>query len=392
MWTLYRLYGLIKEHSQHIENLEKQLLALEEQKIMLLDFVAQSGLRLPKNIRQKLSNSNNNDLLQTNGNKQQSNSNKLSQTTSRASRISGDKGYAEEVDIEVYPAYSNYHHMDDPQATAQRIHHLLHDDAIEMQHTQSQKLTAAPGEVFNRLAVINMKSTTSAPGYRQSNGDTLLSDPRNVGASWARSSRSSARYSESGGEEDDMIGNDEAHGTASTMGTTTRFAFKGATSPKQPANHQSDHNSRGDGTPKSRAMPSGASWSASMEVQKPATLTTTVSMQKTTPQDKRSNKTTAPSSSSSSSNTNSGERVEEVKPDGSRVIKYRNGTIKEVDPSGKSIIIFTNGDSKKTDPTTGMVVYFYAQANTTHTTYKDGTEIYEFPNGQVSVVIFCFYI
>lgn len=31
----------------------------------------------------------------------------------------------------------------------------------------------------------------------------------------------------------------------------------------------------------------------------------------------------------------------------------------------------------------GVVVYFYAQAQTTHTTYTDGLEVYEFPNRQI---------
>jgi hypothetical protein len=34
----------------------------------------------------------------------------------------------------------------------------------------------------------------------------------------------------------------------------------------------------------------------------------------------------------------------------------------------------------------GVVVYYYAQANTTHTTYTDGLEVYEFPNNQVSML------
>lgn len=35
---------------------------------------------------------------------------------------------------------------------------------------------------------------------------------------------------------------------------------------------------------------------------------------------------------------------------------------------------------------TGVVVYVYAEAATVHTTYTDGTEVYEFPNGQVRPV------
>lgn len=85
-------------------------------------------------------------------------------------------------------------------------------------------------------------------------------------------------------------------------------------------------------------------------------------------------------------------RQEEILADGTTLIKYRNGTTKQVFPDGKSIVQFVNGDTKTTTklflPSTGMeeliVVYYYAQANTTHTTYADGLQVYEFPNGQVS--------
>jgi hypothetical protein len=66
------------------------------------------------------------------------------------------------------------------------------------------------------------------------------------------------------------------------------------------------------------------------------------------------------------------------------VIRYKNGTLKEVDPSGSSIVRFLNGDSKQYKADSGVVVYYYALADTTHTTHPDGLEIYEFPNKQAS--------
>lgn len=82
--------------------------------------------------------------------------------------------------------------------------------------------------------------------------------------------------------------------------------------------------------------------------------------------------------------TNGGSRTEEVLPDGRRLISYRNGTRKEILPNGESLVRFVNGDSKTTGAgNSGVVVYYYAQADTTHTTYKDGLEVYEFPNHQV---------
>lgn len=81
-------------------------------------------------------------------------------------------------------------------------------------------------------------------------------------------------------------------------------------------------------------------------------------------------------------------RTEEILPNGTTVITYRNGTRKEIFKDGGSIIRFANGDTKIKDPLTGSEVYHYAQANTKHTTYPDGLQIYEFPNGQVRL----FYI
>ena len=77
-------------------------------------------------------------------------------------------------------------------------------------------------------------------------------------------------------------------------------------------------------------------------------------------------------------------------PDGKRMLWFRNGTIKEILQDGSSTVKFANGDIKKTHSDTGLVVYFYASANTTHTTYNNGVEIFEFPNGQVRFFFFFF--
>jgi hypothetical protein len=81
--------------------------------------------------------------------------------------------------------------------------------------------------------------------------------------------------------------------------------------------------------------------------------------------------------------TTQAERTEHLSEDGTRTIRYRNGTVKEIFVDGRSIVRFNNGDVKKTLPGSGMVVYYYAEARTTHTTYKNGLEVYEFPNKQV---------
>lgn len=77
------------------------------------------------------------------------------------------------------------------------------------------------------------------------------------------------------------------------------------------------------------------------------------------------------------------DRVVEISPNGLKTTRYSNGTIKYLHPDGTSEVRFTNGDVKKQNPRDGTLIYFYSQAKTTHTTFSDGTEVYEFPSGQV---------
>eukprot|EP01137_Pigoraptor_chileana_P005445 Opistho-2@48511 len=59
--------------------------------------------------------------------------------------------------------------------------------------------------------------------------------------------------------------------------------------------------------------------------------------------------------------------------DGTAVTTFPNGTRKEVRADGSSTVHFFNGDVKRTNPD-GRVIYYYAESNTTHTTYADGLE------------------
>ena len=95
-------------------------------------------------------------------------------------------------------------------------------------------------------------------------------------------------------------------------------------------------------------------------------------------------------SSSSSSSVSNG-RVEETLADGRRLITYHNGTTKILFPHDDyrtSLISFTNGDTKRLNSVTGEVVYYYKEADTIHTTYSDGRQVYAFPNKQVSIIFF----
>lgn len=44
-----------------------------------------------------------------------------------------------------------------------------------------------------------------------------------------------------------------------------------------------------------------------------------------------------------------------------------------------------NGDLKRVEGRTGVVIYTYAAARTTHTMHPSGLEVFEFPNGQVGM-------
>ncbi|KAM9382883.1 centrosomal P4.1-associated protein-like [Phaethornis superciliosus] len=76
-------------------------------------------------------------------------------------------------------------------------------------------------------------------------------------------------------------------------------------------------------------------------------------------------------------------KVEEVLSDGRRIITFRNGTTKEISADSRvTTISFFNGDVKKIMPD-HRVIYYYADAQTTHTAFPDGLEVLQFPNNQI---------
>ncbi|OPJ72814.1 centromere protein J [Patagioenas fasciata monilis] len=76
-------------------------------------------------------------------------------------------------------------------------------------------------------------------------------------------------------------------------------------------------------------------------------------------------------------------KVEEVLTDGRRIITFHNGTKKEISADKRmTTISFFNGDVKKIMPDQ-RVIYYYADAQTTHTAYPDGLEVLQFPNNQI---------
>ncbi|XP_074813974.1 centrosomal P4.1-associated protein isoform X2 [Natator depressus] len=76
-------------------------------------------------------------------------------------------------------------------------------------------------------------------------------------------------------------------------------------------------------------------------------------------------------------------KVEKVLKNGCHLIFFPNGTRKEMSSDGKTITVtFFNGDVKQVMPDQ-RVIYYYADAQTTHTTYPDGLEVLHFSNGQI---------
>ncbi|KAL1770366.1 centromere protein J-like [Sigmodon hispidus] len=73
-------------------------------------------------------------------------------------------------------------------------------------------------------------------------------------------------------------------------------------------------------------------------------------------------------------------KVEQVLSDGRTIITFPNGTRKEISADKQTTLIkYFNGDMKKIKPDR-RVIYYYADAQTTHTTYPDGVEVVQFPN------------
>lgn len=62
---------------------------------------------------------------------------------------------------------------------------------------------------------------------------------------------------------------------------------------------------------------------------------------------------------------------------------FPNGTRKEVSADGKTVTVtFFNGDVKQVLPDE-RVIYYYAGAQTTHTTFPGGLEVLHFSSGQI---------
>ncbi len=90
--------------------------------------------------------------------------------------------------------------------------------------------------------------------------------------------------------------------------------------------------------------------------------------------------------------THPGGKLETRYSDGGRLIVFANGTQKYIGKDGYVVVTFPNGDQKETYPahdasaggggSDGRVVYYYASVQTTHTTYLDGVQRFQFADRQ----------
>ncbi|KAL4712338.1 hypothetical protein ACJJTC_001499 [Scirpophaga incertulas] len=91
-----------------------------------------------------------------------------------------------------------------------------------------------------------------------------------------------------------------------------------------------------------------------------------------------------PTSSTSSIIKTNLKPTEIKKPDGSKELRFPNGNMKFISADGTySKFVYYNGDIKENFYSEGRIKYFYEETKTYHTTYADGLEVLEFPDGQV---------
>jgi len=314
----HRLYSLVKDHTTHLEANEKQRLGLEQDKLMLLEFISEQGIRLPKSLRSLLQKVSGSSGSSTGQHPSSSGAPK----TSSSKNHSGD-GYAEEVDVEDV------------------------------------------GVTSKTTLVLDDESVGFMPGFRRGDLHGSSSLPR------------SATVGQSGSN---ISSNLSSTQTNSRLSVETSESHELHPLPSRPSNEakivdnyksrlltSSATDSRGSAGPNSHG-----------EEDSPKSRTNDNSSKAI------GSSSNAPGQGNQSKQSADPNRIEEVLPNGTKLIRYKNGTLKEVDPSGDSIVRFLNGDSKQYRAHSGIIVYYYALADTTHTTHPDGLEIYEFPNKQAS--------
>ena len=75
-------------------------------------------------------------------------------------------------------------------------------------------------------------------------------------------------------------------------------------------------------------------------------------------------------------------KVQKTYSSGRKEILFPDGIRKEIFPDGLTAVHFTNSDVKQTLPS-GVMIYYFAETQTTQASYPDGVQKFKFPNGQI---------
>lgn len=460
----------------HCSPIVLQLFQVEEQKLLLLEFIGEQGLRLPKSLRgvlqrtplyRPLSEPDNSSVGNSRSGTMKTASTSRSPSATRNGTSSkpttrlahtanvaadmikgrtpsfsgslgyrGDRGYVEEVDVEYleHPVSNKWAidhddhseidgdsgiHLGSSRGSARNVlqvdrsHAMYDDDSHENDrgiYHKEMTITNSPG----RHNQSPSKSRVGGP----SSGRRSAEDPSklSMSMSWARSSHSSSggggRYGkneESEPEDErDLSHRRHSHGRPS-QSVLNRSIEKYHNEWENELRYRSPIASPGN-TKTTTADTSNLTDNKQHQAEETVKTTTEISPNiggAAISNNTQETKTTQPnevlkSEASSSINnanpsstshesdkpsipeSNQSNRIEEDLPGGRKRILYKNGTVKEIEADGSSLVKFLNGDTKKINSVSGTTVYYYAQADTTHTTFKDGLEVYEFPNKQVS--------
>lgn len=75
-------------------------------------------------------------------------------------------------------------------------------------------------------------------------------------------------------------------------------------------------------------------------------------------------------------------KIQRIYENGKKEVIFSNGVKREVFPDGYTIVYFNNNDIKQTY-SDQKVVYYFAEAKTTQSTFPDNLQVFKFSNGQI---------
>jgi len=75
-------------------------------------------------------------------------------------------------------------------------------------------------------------------------------------------------------------------------------------------------------------------------------------------------------------------KVQKAYASGRKEVLFPDGIRKEIFPDGVTAVHFTNSDVKQTLPS-GVMIYYFAETQTTQASFPDGIQKFKFPNGQI---------